>query len=323
MERIDDFEINVKDNIVVIYDIMRYNLDGLYKYRYRFLYHTDQGTSNRSRSTDANDLDHLKEKLIKIFTYMLGRHGYIYTEEPKRYITSPPFGVPVEYKKPPIIVYPCRSCGSRQIKLSYEKDRLYCLECGYSGDFEEDSIKLQGKPETIYKVIVIGDAECGKTELLTKFATNEFEEKYLPTVGVSILKERITIDKIDKTINVMFWDIAGQPQFYKLHRPYFNSAHGVILAFDLTRSSTFSSINNWWSSCVKYGLGGIPRILVGINKDTNSESERKIILPMAEHLGKKLNAPYFEVSLITGENVRLVFQTIAELMYIKENEKED
>lgn len=108
-----------------------------------------------------------------------------------------------------------------------------------------------------------------------------------------------------------------------LHRPYFNGSDAVILAFDLARSSTFSNITNWWQSCVKYGLGKIPRILVGINRDPNSESERKIILPMAHHLGKKLNAPYFEVSLVTGENVTLVFQTIAELLYIKENEKED
>lgn len=72
----------------------------------------------------------------------------------------------------------------------------------------EDSIKLQGKTEAIYKVIVIGDPACGKTELLTKFATNEFEDKNLPTLGISILKERITIDKNNKSINLMFWDIA-------------------------------------------------------------------------------------------------------------------
>ena len=185
----------------------------------------------------------------------------------------------------------------------------------------ENSIKFQGKTEAIYKVIVVGDPESGKTELLTKFATKKFEDKNLPTVGVSILKKRITLEKINKTVNLMFWDIAGQPQFYMLHRPYFNGANGVILVFDLTRSSTFSNINNWWQSCVKSGLGEVPRILIGIRRDAKSESERKIILPMAEHLSKKLNAPYFEVSLVAGENVGLVFQTIAELLYAKENEK--
>ena len=181
-------------------------------------------------------------------------------------------------------------------------------------------IVFQGRTESIFKVIVIGDPAVGKTSLLTKFATNQFEEKYLPTVGVNIVKEPITIEKKNATINLMFWDVAGQPQFYMLHRPYFNGADAAILVFDITRSSTFSNVNNWWQTCIKYGLSGIPRILIGNKIDL--EEERKIILPMAEHLSEKLNAPYFETSALTGENVKMIFQKIGELVYkYKENFK--
>ena len=75
---------------------------------------------------------------------------------------------------------------------------------------ESSDIIFQGRTEAIYKVIVIGDPAVGKTSLLTKFATNQFEEKYLPTVGVSIVKEPITLASENATINLMFWDIAGQ-----------------------------------------------------------------------------------------------------------------
>ena len=181
-------------------------------------------------------------------------------------------------------------------------------------------IVFQGRTESIFKVIVIGDPAVGKTSLLTKFATNQFEEKYLPTVGVNIVKEPITIENKNATINLMFWDVAGQPQFYMLHRPYFNGADAAILVFDITRSSTFSNVNNWWQTCIKYGLSGIPRILIGNKIDL--EEERKIILPMAEHLSEKLNAPYFETSALTGENVKMIFQKIGELVYkYKENFK--
>ena len=184
----------------------------------------------------------------------------------------------------------------------------------------EGGIVFKGRTEAIYKVIVIGDPAVGKTSLLSKYATNKFEEKYLPTVGVQILKEPIELKEQEATVNLMFWDIAGQPQFYMLHRPYFNGADGMLLVFDITRSSTFSNVNNWYSAAVKYGLSGIPRILVG-NKVDLAE-ERKIILPMAEHLSEKLNAPYFETSALTGVNVKLVFQKIAELVYkSKENFK--
>lgn len=177
---------------------------------------------------------------------------------------------------------------------------------------DKSDIVFQGRTEAIYKVIVIGDPAVGKTSLLTKFVKNQFQEKYLPTVGVNIVKEPINLDQAT-VINLMFWDVAGQPQFYMLHRPYFNGADGVILVFDVTRSSTFSNVNNWWNSAVKYGLSGVPRILIGNKIDL--KDERKIILPMAEHLSEKLNAPYFETSALTGENVKSVFQKIAELVY--------
>ena len=178
---------------------------------------------------------------------------------------------------------------------------------------EEGEIVFKGKTDAIYKVIVVGDPYVGKTELLTRFVPNQFEEMYLPTVGVSIFKTSIELRKYNVTIKLMFWNIAGQPQFYMLHRLYFNGADGMILVFDTTRSSTFSNINNWYSSTVKYGLSGIPRILVGNKIDL--KDERKIILPMAEHLSEKLNAPYFEVSALTGENIKVAFQKIADLIY--------
>lgn len=70
-------------------------------------------------------------------------------------------------------------------------------------------IVFQGKTEAIYKVIVIGDPAVGKTSLLTKFVTNQFVEKYLPTVGVNIVKEPINLEE-SVVVNLMFWDIAGQ-----------------------------------------------------------------------------------------------------------------
>ncbi|MGB5909895.1 MAG: Rab family GTPase [Promethearchaeia archaeon] len=179
-------------------------------------------------------------------------------------------------------------------------------------------IVFQGRTESIYKVIVIGDPAVGKTSLLNKFVTKQMEARYLPTVGVNIVKEPVDLEDMNATVNLMFWDVAGQPQFYMLHRPYFNGADGMILVFDITRSSTFSNINNWYSTAVKYGLSGIPRILIGNKIDL--KDDRKIIMPMAEHLSEKLNAPYFETSALKGDNVKLIFHKIAELVYKSKEE---
>jgi GTPase SAR1 family protein len=58
-------------------------------------------------------------------------------------------------------------------------------------------------------------------------------------------------------------------------------------------------------------LSGVPRTLIGNKNDL--KEDKKIILPMAEHLSQKLNAPFFETSTLTGENVSAVFHKIAEM----------
>lgn len=181
---------------------------------------------------------------------------------------------------------------------------------------EKEGLIFTSRDELVYKIIVIGDPAVGKTSLLNNFLSKRFEEKYIPTVGVNILKEQLTVSDTkgkDVMVNLMFWDIAGQPQFYMLHRPYFNGADGMILIYDITRSSSFSNVNNWYNAAVRYGLSGIPRILVGNKIDL--KDERKIIHPMAEHLSEKLSAPFFETSALTGEGVKTIFQKIADLTY--------
>ncbi len=173
------------------------------------------------------------------------------------------------------------------------------------------------RTEFIFKIIVVGDPAVGKTSLLRKFSSEKFESEYIPTVGVNIVKEQVTIkDDTGKEVlvSLMLWDIAGQPQFYMLHRPYFNGADGMMLVYDTTRSSSFSNVNNWFSTSVKYGLSGIPRILIGNKIDL--KDDRKIIKPMAEHLSQKINSQFYETSALTGENVKSIFQKMAELAAI-------
>jgi small GTP-binding protein len=180
-------------------------------------------------------------------------------------------------------------------------------------DLNEDII-FKGRTELIFKVIFLGDSAVEKSSLLTKFAKNHFTKCYLLTVGVNILKESIYLEDDNAIINLLIWDIAGQPQFYMLHRPFFNGAEVVVFTFDIAKPSTFFDVNYWFNKIVMQGLGRIPRFLLGIKN--NERDERKIILPMALHLSNKINAPYFETCSITGENLDLLFHAIAESIYV-------
>ncbi|TFF88498.1 MAG: GTP-binding protein [Promethearchaeota archaeon] len=78
---------------------------------------------------------------------------------------------------------------------------------------ENEKVVFQGKTENVQKIIVIGDPSVGKTSLLTNFSTEQFKTKYIPTVGVNIVKESLTLTDIEgeeRDIVLMLWDIAGQ-----------------------------------------------------------------------------------------------------------------
>lgn len=178
----------------------------------------------------------------------------------------------------------------------------------------DEEIVFEGRTEVIYKIIVIGDPAVGKTSLLDKYSSKKFKSQYIPTVGTNIVKEIVEIEENGKTVmvNLMIWDIAGQPQFYMLHRPYFNGADGMMLVFDITRSSTFSNVQNWFNTAVKYGLSAVPRVIIGNKIDL--KDERKIIKPMADHLADKLNCNYYETSAKTGDGVKTIFKNMAEIV---------
>ena len=186
---------------------------------------------------------------------------------------------------------------------------------------KEDKIVFQPKIEAIYKIIIIGDPSVGKTSLLTKFSTKKFKETYIPTVGVNIFKEIVNfeVNGNEVIVNLMLWDIAGQTHFYMLHESYFNGADGMMLVFDITRQSTFNNAKNWYNTTVKYGLSGIPRVLIGNKIDL--ESERKIVQLHADHLSHELNAQYFETSAKSGENIDLIFKTITKITFDSKSQK--
>ncbi|OXB70746.1 UNVERIFIED_CONTAM: hypothetical protein H355_003781 [Colinus virginianus] len=75
----------------------------------------------------------------------------------------------------------------------------------------------QAVPE--FKLILVGDGGVGKTTLVKRHLTGEFEKKYIPTLGVEVhpLKFQTNFGQI--IFNV--WDTAGQEKFGGLRDGYY------------------------------------------------------------------------------------------------------
>ncbi len=163
-----------------------------------------------------------------------------------------------------------------------------------------------------YKITVIGDGFVGKTSLIRKFTQKHFEEEYIKTVGATFCNH---IEEIDgDRWELIFWDIAGQPDFHFLHPAFYKNSRASIIVFsheenELGRDS-FKHVADWYKEITKI-CGEIPTILFGNKVDLveeNTLDEEKI-----QKFIKKYNfIDYYHTSAKTGQNVKNAFKAIIE-----------
>ena len=80
------------------------------------------------------------------------------------------------------------------------------------------------------------------------------------------------------------------------------------MAFDLTDRESFIDVDNWMSKLENYCADNIACILVGCKSDLEN---RRVAFDEAEDLANKYCTTYIDISSRTGDNISLVFQTIA------------
>lgn len=92
------------------------------------------------------------------------------------------------------------------------------------------------------KVILAGNFGVGKTSLFNRFVHNKFDERYHTTIGVKVDSKVVETEK--GALKLMIWDIAGEVVQNKVPRTYWLGTNGVIYVMDLTRPTTFDSIEH-------------------------------------------------------------------------------
>lgn len=60
----------------------------------------------------------------------------------------------------------------------------------------------------LFKVVIVGDSNVGKTQILSRFITNQFTLDSKPTVGVEFGMKTIKVG--DVLVKNQIWDTAGQ-----------------------------------------------------------------------------------------------------------------
>ncbi|MEQ2272427.1 hypothetical protein XENORESO_021786 [Xenotaenia resolanae] len=111
------------------------------------------------------------------------------------------------------------------------------------------------------------------------------------------------------------WDTAGQERFRTITQSYYRSAHGAMIAYDITRGCTFDSVEHWIKEVELYGAANVLLVLIGNKCDL--EEEREIPFEKACSLAKERGIlAALETSAKESQNVEEAFLMMArELLY--------
>jgi len=131
--------------------------------------------------------------------------------------------------------------------------------------------------QLLFKLVLIGDAGVGKTNLLSRYTVNQFHLKSKSTIGVEFGARQLVMGD-GQRVKVNVWDTAGQEQYRSITRSYYRKAHGGLVVFDYSMPRTLSSINEWITSIRENTTGHLELILVGNKSDLMVKKMKLLIM---------------------------------------------
>jgi len=166
-----------------------------------------------------------------------------------------------------------------------------------------------------FKVCIFGDDGVGKNTLVNRVKlTKLFDEDIKMTVGAEFYVKDLEID--GKKVIIKFWVFRSEKRFKVLLPSFAKGADAGIFMYDITRYTSIKNIDDWLSIFEKNVREKeilIPIIMVANKVD--DKQHRVVSQVDAVEIQEKYNlASYIEISAITGENVKKMFDVIINLM---------
>lgn len=170
------------------------------------------------------------------------------------------------------------------------------------------------------KVVVLGESSVGKSCLIERATRNTFSNQSVPTVGAS--QSCLTISTPNGMVTLDIWDTAGQEKYRALTPMYYRGADVVIICFDVTNRSSYEAVLQW-SDVLQENLPKETVIVLCATK-IDLEDDRIISSDELNEMGFRCFAAMtFETSAQTGQNVKEMFNAIAEIKSPSEDTQQE
>ena len=167
------------------------------------------------------------------------------------------------------------------------------------------------KYDLLFKLILIGDSSVGKSNILSKYLKNEFDENSRATVGVEFGTKNILIN--GKKIKIQIWDTAGEERYRSITSAYYKGAKGAFIVYDITRKTTFDNIDKWISDLKLNGDKNICIIILGNKSDLIEQ--RQVQEKDGMKKAEMFKTAFLETSALNGDNIAKAFDELIEQIY--------
>ena len=131
---------------------------------------------------------------------------------------------------------------------------------------DKSEIKCEGS----FSLILVGDIDVGKTNLLSRYAKNVFQKLFLSTIGMNSESKFLRIN--EKNYKLTLWDTAGQERFRSLPRKYYRNINGILLLYDINEKNSFNNISKWIDEIKEHNQ------IESSDKVEKGKQEKKVII---------------------------------------------
>jgi len=115
------------------------------------------------------------------------------------------------------------------------------------------------------KLVLLGEAAVGKSSLVLRFVSNDFNENTSPTIGAAFLTQKCRLE--NRIVKFEIWDTAGQERFHSLAPMYYRNAAAAVVVYDITKSASLEKAKAWVKELQRQANPNIVIALVGNKLD--------------------------------------------------------
>jgi len=130
------------------------------------------------------------------------------------------------------------------------------------------------------KLVLLGEAAVGKSSVVLRFVSDEFQANKEPTIGAAFLTQKCRLE--DRVLRYEIWDTAGQERFHSLAPMYYRNAQAAVVVYDITKASSLEKAKSWVKELQRQANPNIVIALAGNKLDLVQSSSSSSGTPLSE-----------------------------------------